>query len=113
MDAIIIPKSAPVAFHRFRTITYAVIEANRIVSTVEVTVITAELPNALQKFIFFMASGKFPRVNPWAPTKARGFDVISAVTLKTLITTKINGKIKQRNSRIKMSIFIKCRTFLF
>ena len=80
-----------------RTMTKAVMEENRIVKTVALTVMMVELANTLPKFIFFIASGKFFRVKPWAPISARGFEVISALLLNTLMITRTKGKIKQRN----------------
>ena len=88
------------------------IDETRIVSTVEMMVIMAELVNTCQKFIFFMASGKFFKVNPCFPIRDRGSVVISAFVLNTLITTRINGAIKQMkrtSSTIHMIVFI---TFL-
>ena len=104
MDAIIIPIKAPQTFHLLRTITNAVIEESRIVITVEQMVIMAELKKERPKFIFFMASGKFAIVNPCAPTRARGSEVISAFVLNTLITTKTKGKIKQTNRAMRITI---------
>ena len=106
IEAIIIPSSAPQAFQLFRTMTKAVMEENKMVSAVEQMVIKAELMNERPKFIFFIASGKFPRVNPWAPPKDRGFDVISAFDLNTLITTRTKGKIKHTNSTMSSVILM-------
>ena len=74
--------------------------ASRMVKNVAHTVMTRELAKDLQKFIFFMASGKFESVNPCAPISARGFEVISAFVLKTLMITSRKGKIKQMNRRV-------------
>ncbi len=49
-------------------------EASRIVKIVDDTVISMELPKERQKFIFFMASGKFFNVKPCSPTRASGLD---------------------------------------
>ena len=62
-----------------------------------------ELPNTVQKFIFFMASGKFFIVKPWAPMRASGFEVMSALVLNTLMTTRTNGAMKQKK-RISRTI---------
>jgi hypothetical protein len=104
MDAIIREKNNVQAFQLLRTMTYAVIDARSNVKIVEKIVIVAEFAKDLQKFIFCMASGKFAMVNPCAPINANGSDVISAFTLNTLITTRMNGKIKQKNKTIKRII---------
>ena len=86
-------------------------EASKIVIIVERIVIKAEFPKERQKSIFFIASGKFFKVNPWEPISARGSDVISAFVLNTLTTTKINGKMKQTNNTINITMETACRIF--
>ena len=54
-----------------RTMTKLVMEETRIVKTVAQDVMIREFPNTVQNFIFFIASGKFFSVKPWAPTRAR------------------------------------------
>lgn len=97
MEAIISEKVREQIRQRgLRTITKAVMEDNRMVSTVALVVIMAEFRNTRLKFIFFMASGKFFSVKPWAPMSARGSEVISALVLKTLRMTRTKGKMKHR-----------------
>ncbi len=79
-------------------------DASRIVKIVEKIVMHAEFPNERQKFIFRIASGKFSSVKPCSPINASGFVVMSAFVLKTLMMTKINGKMKQINNIIKIAI---------
>ena len=105
MDATIMPRSAPQAFQLLRTMTKAVMEENTIVSTVEQMVIKAEFRKERPKFIFFMASGKLAMVKPWAPTNARGLEVISAFVLNTLITTRTKGNTKHTNRAVRIRIF--------
>ncbi len=63
----------------------------------------SELPNTVQKFILTMASGKFASVKPFlAPIRLSGSRIISDFSLNTLITTRINGKIKQKKTTIRM-----------
>ena len=82
------------------------------VSTVEEQVIKRELPKALTNFIFLIASGKFFKVNPWAPMIAKGLDVISALVLNTLIITIKKGKMNIHRSITRIANLSICMTFL-
>lgn len=93
IEATIAAKKMEHAFHAgLRTITYAAIADTSTVSTVAQTVMTAELANTVQKFIFSMASGKLSRVKPRLPIRASGAVLMSAFFLKTLMTTSRNGR---------------------
>lgn len=61
MEATISANTMPPNFHEgLRTITYAHIAENRMVSMVALMVMTAELPNTVTKFILSIALGSSP-----------------------------------------------------
>jgi hypothetical protein len=112
IEAIISEKISVQNFQRpFLTMTKAAMEETRIVRTVAEQVMMKELVNTVQNFIFFMASGKFFSVKPWAPTSASGLETISALLLKTLIMTIKKGKTKQKNIRSRKIHMRACEIF--
>ena len=113
MDATISEKSSVQAFHLFLTITKLAIEEQMIVSTVEEIVITTELKNTLQKSILLMASGKFFVVKPCFPMSARGLEVISALVLNTLITTRRKGETNRKNNITRTTSIMACTALFF
>ena len=114
IDATMAPNRRAHAFHFWlRTMTKDAIAETTMVRIVALTVMIAEFIKTSQKFIFFMACGKFLSVNPCSPTSESGFDVISPLVLNTLITTRIKGATKQIN-RINSTIHIMtCMIFFF
>ena len=99
IDAIISEKIRVQNFHLpLRTMTKAVMEDTRIVRIVAVTVMISEFPKTFQNCIFSIAAGKLSSVKPFlVPIRDSGFATMSTLLLKTLMTTRINGKMKQIN----------------
>ena len=93
--------------------TKAAIEETTIVRIVAQQVMMKEFPNTVQKFIFFIALGKLSSVKPCAPISARGSLTISPLVLNTLMTTMMNGKIKQKNRRSSTTHIIAWEIFFF
>ena len=113
IEATMSANTMPQNFHEgLRTITYAHIAENRMVSMVALMVMTAELPNTVTKFILSIALGKFSRVNPCLPISASGAVLMSALVLKTLITTRMNGAMNSSSRIVRTTIISACRTLV-